>query len=68
MFLIPHVDLVLCGHSLGAGVAALLGLMWADPTTCRTVKDSGLPVGRKVGVWCFAPPYATPCLLLWHQD
>ncbi|KZP21658.1 alpha/beta-hydrolase [Athelia psychrophila] len=72
-------ELVLCGHSLGAGVASLLGLvsplsprfdwrmrctdpwmtlmqMWADPTTCRTVRASGLPPGRKVSVYCLAPP------------
>ena len=50
------IDLVLCGHSLGAGVAALLGMMWADPETCLTVPSSGLPVGRQVQVYCFAPP------------
>ncbi|KII96064.1 hypothetical protein PLICRDRAFT_48988 [Plicaturopsis crispa FD-325 SS-3] len=49
-------ELVLCGHSLGAGVAALLGMMWADPKTCRTVRSSGLPVGRRTSVFCFAPP------------
>ncbi|XP_006459806.1 hypothetical protein AGABI2DRAFT_202200 [Agaricus bisporus var. bisporus H97] len=52
----PGFDLVLCGHSLGAGVAAILGLMWADPSTCLTVRSSGLPVGRRVYVYCFAPP------------
>jgi hypothetical protein len=61
------------GHSLGAGVAGLLALvstagflcysangpsqMWADPTTCLTVGASGLPVGRRVSVYCIAPPY-----------
>ncbi|KAK1227266.1 hypothetical protein PQX77_009753 [Marasmius sp. AFHP31] len=55
----PGYELVMCGHSLGAGVAALLGLMWADPKTCRTVHSSGLPVGRKVSVYCFAPPALT---------
>lgn len=30
--------------------------MWADPKTCLTVKASGLPVGRRVSVYCFAPP------------
>lgn len=71
--------LVLCGHSLGAGVAALLALvslfpcpsmnafamfsahracyqMWATPETCLTHKASGLPVGRRVSSYCFAPP------------
>ncbi|KAJ7638367.1 hypothetical protein FB45DRAFT_1131921 [Roridomyces roridus] len=46
----PNYQLVLCGHSLGAGVAGLLGLMWADP------QNVGLPVGRRVSVYCFAPP------------
>ncbi|KAJ7179596.1 hypothetical protein C8R46DRAFT_887270 [Mycena filopes] len=52
----PNYELVLCGHSLGAGVAGLLGLMWADPKTCLTVSSSGLPVGRRCSVYCFAPP------------
>ncbi|KAG5341022.1 hypothetical protein C0989_012226 [Termitomyces sp. Mn162] len=52
----PDYDLVLCGHSLGAGVAAILGMKWADPKTCLTVRSSGLPVGRRVFVYCFAPP------------
>ncbi|KAJ7047845.1 hypothetical protein C8F04DRAFT_23945 [Mycena alexandri] len=52
----PDYELVLCGHSLGAGVAGLLGLMWADPKTCLTVRSSGLPVNRRVSVYCFAPP------------
>jgi sn1-specific diacylglycerol lipase len=32
--------------------------MWADPKTCLTVRSSGLPVGRRVSVYCFGPPYA----------
>ncbi|KAG6896859.1 hypothetical protein C0992_005606 [Termitomyces sp. T32_za158] len=71
----PDYDLVLCGHSLGAGVAAILGMVcsgltyevfsahmvdctqkWADLKTCLTVRSSGLPVGRRVFVYCFAPP------------
>jgi sn1-specific diacylglycerol lipase len=31
--------------------------MWADPKTCCTVRSSGLPAGRRVSVYCFAPPY-----------
>ncbi|PPQ81087.1 hypothetical protein CVT25_014550 [Psilocybe cyanescens] len=53
----PEFDLVLCGHSLGAGVAAILGMIWADPKTCLTVRSSGLPIGRQVQVYAFAPPY-----------
>ncbi|KAF9558240.1 alpha/beta-hydrolase [Agrocybe pediades] len=59
----PDFDLVLCGHSLGAGVAAILGMMWADPKTCLTVKSSGLPVGRQVQVYAFAPPALTDATL-----
>ncbi|KIM45786.1 hypothetical protein M413DRAFT_440826 [Hebeloma cylindrosporum] len=59
----PDFDLVLCGHSLGAGVAAMLGMMWADPKTCLTVKSSGLPAGRNVQVYAFAPPSLTDAAL-----
>ncbi|KAI9507191.1 alpha/beta-hydrolase [Russula earlei] len=54
----PGYELVMCGHSLGAGVAGVLGLKWADPNTCLTTHSSGLPVGRRVSVYCFAPPAA----------
>ncbi|KAF6762506.1 hypothetical protein DFP72DRAFT_559729 [Ephemerocybe angulata] len=59
----PDFDLVLCGHSLGAGVAALLGMIWADPETCLTVPASGLPAGRNVQVYCYAPPALTDAAL-----
>ncbi|KAI8984919.1 alpha/beta-hydrolase [Trametes punicea] len=49
-------SLVLCGHSLGAGVAALLSLMWASPETRLTHRASGLPINRQVAAYCFAPP------------
>ncbi|TFK88081.1 alpha/beta-hydrolase [Polyporus arcularius HHB13444] len=49
-------SLVLCGHSLGAGVAALLALMWASPESRLTHRASGLPINRKVSAYCFAPP------------
>ncbi|KAF8590254.1 alpha/beta-hydrolase [Ramaria rubella] len=52
-------ELILCGHSLGAGVASLLALMWSDPRICRTVPSSGLPSNRRVSVYCFAPPCIT---------
>ena len=71
----PSYDLILCGHSLGAGLCTMLGLvnslcvvltlsmtmyhlqMWADPRSCRTVRQGGLPLGRGVQVYAFAPPY-----------
>ncbi|KAJ3756522.1 hypothetical protein EV360DRAFT_47831 [Lentinula raphanica] len=59
----PDYGLVMCGHSLGAGVAAMLGLMWADPKTCLTVHSSGLPINRRVSVYCFAPPALTDASL-----
>ncbi|KAI0352780.1 alpha/beta-hydrolase [Trametes cingulata] len=49
-------SLVLCGHSLGAGVAGLLALMWASPETRLTHRASGLPINRQVTAYCFAPP------------
>ena len=52
----PDYELLLSGHSLGAGVATLLGLMWADPQTCLTVAASGLPPDVPVSVYCVAPP------------
>jgi len=52
-------DLVMCGHSLGGGLAALFALMWADPETCLTVPSSGLPKGRKVFAFCLASPCVT---------
>jgi len=49
-------ELILCGHSLGAGVAGLLAMSWADPETCLTVRSSGLPSRRRVSAYLFAPP------------
>ncbi|KAI9063504.1 alpha/beta-hydrolase [Trametes sanguinea] len=49
-------SLVMSGHSLGAGVAALLALMWATPETRLTHRTSGLPINRQVTAYCFAPP------------
>ncbi|GJE84830.1 lipase family protein [Phanerochaete sordida] len=49
-------SLAICGHSLGAGVAGILALMWADPRTCLTHRASGLPTNRRVAAYCYAPP------------
>lgn len=42
-------------------MASLLTILWANPSTCRTAKKSGLPIGRSVKCYGFAPPLA-PCL------
>ncbi|KAG1753287.1 hypothetical protein EDB19DRAFT_1978867 [Suillus lakei] len=55
----PGYELILCGHSLGAGVAVLLAMMWADPATCLTVPSSGLPTDHNVSVYCIGPPCLT---------
>ncbi|KAG0695787.1 hypothetical protein DFH29DRAFT_954100 [Suillus ampliporus] len=59
----PGYELILCGHSLGAGVAVLLAMMWADPATCLTVPSSGLPADRNVSVYCIGPPCLTDAAL-----
>lgn len=51
-------ELTVVGHSLGAGVASLLALTWADPTSALTTSKSGLPAGKRVQVYGFA----TPCV------
>ncbi|CAI2165679.1 12863_t:CDS:2 [Funneliformis geosporum] len=51
--------LVLVGHSLGAGVASLLALLLASPTTRQTTVWSRLPRGRRVHAYAFA----TPCVM-----
>lgn len=52
----PGYDLDITGHSLGAGVAALLAVMWASPDTGCTTLRSGLPSNRRVHAYCFAVP------------
>ncbi|PWZ00529.1 alpha/beta-hydrolase [Testicularia cyperi] len=52
-------SLDISGHSLGAGVASVLAMMWADPTTGLTVAESGLPAGRRLHAYCFAVPCVT---------
>ncbi|CAG8669494.1 11611_t:CDS:2, partial [Ambispora leptoticha] len=50
--------IVLIGHSLGAGIASLLALLWASPETRMTTRWSHLPLGRRVHAYAFA----TPCV------
>ncbi|TPX32436.1 hypothetical protein SmJEL517_g04439 [Synchytrium microbalum] len=53
----PGFGLVLCGHSLGGGVAALLATMWADVQKDGSfVTKRGFPEGRPVHCYCYGPP------------
>ena len=55
----PGYSIDITGHSLGAGVASVLAMMWADPTTGLTIASSGLPAGRRLHAYCFAVPCVT---------
>ena len=55
-----HEDygLVICGHSLGAGVGSLLALMWAtelEDGRFVVSEESGLPPHRPMHCYCFGP-------------
>ncbi|KAK9768193.1 hypothetical protein K7432_001389 [Basidiobolus ranarum] len=63
----PNYGLVLCGHSLGGGVAALLSILWSvkvpshssiEENCFVTSLESGLPPGRSIH--CFG--YGMPCV------
>ncbi|KAI8896226.1 hypothetical protein BC833DRAFT_622315 [Globomyces pollinis-pini] len=51
----PGYSLTLTGHSLGGALASVVGILLADPDTCHTRRDSGLPYCR-VRVYAFACP------------
>ncbi|KAG1452238.1 hypothetical protein G6F56_007872 [Rhizopus delemar] len=53
--------LVICGHSLGAGVASLLSILWSErsPHHFITSATSGLPSGRPIH--CYT--YGSPCVM-----
>ncbi|SNX83156.1 uncharacterized protein MEPE_01862 [Melanopsichium pennsylvanicum] len=55
----PGYSIDITGHSLGAGVASVLAMLWADPTTGLTTRSSGLPPGRRLHAYCFAVPCVT---------
>ncbi|KAI8968459.1 hypothetical protein BDF20DRAFT_828162 [Mycotypha africana] len=59
----PDYGLVLCGHSLGGGVASLLCVLWSEKKKIRdnhycfvTSKLSGLPAGRPIHCYAYGPP------------
>ncbi|KAI8616622.1 Alpha/Beta hydrolase protein, partial [Chytriomyces sp. MP71] len=55
----PGYSLVVTGHSLGAGLAALITLAWGDANTGIVSASSGFPSGTKLH--CFA--YASPAIV-----
>ncbi|CAO1629060.1 unnamed protein product [Sympodiomycopsis kandeliae] len=55
----PSYNLDIAGHSLGAGVASILAILWANPETTHLTSASGLPTDRKLHAYC----YATPCTM-----
>jgi hypothetical protein len=53
----PDYGLVLCGHSLGGGVASMVGLLWTDPKKPYvTGVDSKLPPNRPLHVYSYGTP------------
>ncbi|KAI9000339.1 hypothetical protein DFJ74DRAFT_697483 [Hyaloraphidium curvatum] len=49
----PGFTLTLVGHSLGAGLASLLGCMWVERGKWMTRRGIGLPEGRRVKVFAY---------------
>ncbi|KAI3642748.1 hypothetical protein MP228_012303 [Amoeboaphelidium protococcarum] len=66
----PEYGVILVGHSLGAGVACMVGLIWSNlsggndggfnhnggQSHFETSIDSGLPPGRRLHVYAYGPP------------
>ncbi|KAG1459785.1 hypothetical protein G6F56_006084 [Rhizopus delemar] len=50
----PDYGLVLCGHSLGGGVASLLCVLWSQGE--MTSVESGLPANRPIHCYAYGPP------------
>ncbi|TPX62804.1 hypothetical protein PhCBS80983_g00026 [Powellomyces hirtus] len=52
----PGYGLLLTGHSLGAGLATCLTLLWTDPSTGLTPPNTGLPTNRPIRCFAYAAP------------
>ncbi|KAI8801364.1 hypothetical protein BJ742DRAFT_837731, partial [Cladochytrium replicatum] len=59
----PGYGLVLCGHSLGGGVAGMVSILWSkyasspdSPTTHVTSERSGLPINRPIHCYAYGTP------------
>jgi len=49
--------LILCGHSYGGAVAALLGILWSDPQKPYvTNSTSGIPPNRSIHAYVYGAP------------
>jgi hypothetical protein len=48
--------LTIVGHSLGAALASILSISWADPDTCLIMANVGLPAGRRLKVFAYGMP------------
>ncbi|OUM69205.1 hypothetical protein PIROE2DRAFT_2905, partial [Piromyces sp. E2] len=49
--------LILCGHSYGGAVAALLALLWSDPEEPnKTNNTSGIPSNRSIHAYVYGAP------------
>ncbi|KAJ3120694.1 hypothetical protein HK098_004414 [Nowakowskiella sp. JEL0407] len=63
---LPDYGLILCGHSLGGGVASLLAILWStqtskftstpSQTSHVTSSESGLPPNRPIHCYSFGSP------------
>ncbi|KAL0084605.1 hypothetical protein F4703DRAFT_1916641 [Phycomyces blakesleeanus] len=70
LLMYPEYGLVICGHSLGGGVASLLSVLWsqeqAQPSRLAALSSSrptfvtsslfGLPPGRPIHCYAYGPP------------
>lgn len=55
----PEYGLIICGHSLGGGVGAILGILLSEQNEQGlfvTAQGSNLPVGRRVHCFAYGPP------------
>ncbi|KAI9328416.1 hypothetical protein BDR26DRAFT_874064 [Obelidium mucronatum] len=52
----PGYSLIVTGHSLGAGLAALIALQWGDPVTGLVKPETGFPPNTRIHGFSYATP------------